>query len=179
MERVGFIDVPDDQRKQYQKEFQTTPAERKKAEEGHTRLANATEWGYYDSPDAIETLLDWLDSRGHRESKLRKELLLQRENIAKYMIHRKEYLEQTSDRAESEEIPSKRVMTRNKTYVDDNKHRCMRWRNTTARSDNGHLHVDASRPTKRARRVTDEPKEIKATNRQGKPLTRQGTRYNF
>ncbi|GKZ58713.1 hypothetical protein AnigIFM50267_001583 [Aspergillus niger] len=179
MERVGFIDVSDDLRKQYQKDFQTTPAERKKTEEGHTRLTNATEWGYYEDPEAIDSLLDWLDSRGHRESKLRKELLLQRDNIVKYMKHRKEYLEPTSDEEEPEDVPAKRVMTRNKTYVDDNKHRCMRWRNTTALSENGHLHVDASRPTKRAKRMTDEPKEIKATNRQGKPLTRQGTRYNF
>ncbi|PWY79729.1 DDT domain protein [Aspergillus heteromorphus CBS 117.55] len=179
MERVGFIDVPDELEKAYQKEFQTTPAERKKAEEGPTGLTNANEWGYYDDPDAIEKLLDWLDSRGNRESKLRKELLLQRENIAKYMEGRKEYLEHTSERAESEEPPAKRMTTRNKAYQDDHKHRCMRWRNTTALSDNGHLHVDASRPTKRAKRATDDPKDLKATNRQGKPLTRQGTRYHF
>ncbi|RAK79612.1 DDT domain protein [Aspergillus fijiensis CBS 313.89] len=179
LERVGFIDVSDEYKKQYFKQFQTTPAERKKQEEGPTQLTNATEWGYYDEPDAIEQLLDWLDSRGNRESRLRKELQLQRDKIATYMQHRKEYLEQTAERAESEEIPSKRVMTRNKAYVDDNKHRCMRWRNNTSINDNGHLHVDASRPTKRAKRAIDESKEIKATNRQGKPLTRQGTRYNF
>ncbi|GFF58126.1 imitation switch two complex protein 1 [Aspergillus udagawae] len=179
MERVGFIDVPDDQRKQYQKEFHTTPAERKKNEEGPTRLSAAHEWGYYDDPDAIDKLIDWLDSRGNRESRLRKELQLQRDHIAKYMKCRKEYLEQTAERAESEELQTKRMTTRNKTYVDDHKHRCLKWRNTTALSENGHLHVDASRPSKRAKRVTDEPKEIKATNRQGRPLTRQGTRYNF
>ncbi|PYH91453.1 chromatin remodeling complex WSTF-ISWI, large subunit [Aspergillus ellipticus CBS 707.79] len=180
MERLGFIDVPDELKKQYQKEFQTTPADRKKTEEGPTRLTNANEWGYYDDPDPIEKLLDWLDSRGHRESKLRKELLLQRENIAKYMETRKQYLDQhTSERAESEDIPTKRMTTRNKAFQDDNKHRCMRWRNTTALSDNGHLHVDASRPTKRAKRATDDPKDLKATNLQGKPLTRQGTRYHF
>ncbi|KAH1492060.1 hypothetical protein KXV92_008155 [Aspergillus fumigatus] len=179
MERVGFIDVPDDQRKQYQKEFHTTPAERKKNEEGPTRLSTAHEWGYYDDPDVIDKLIDWLDPRGNRESRLRKELQLQRDHIVKYMKCRKEYLEQTAERAESEELQTKRMTTRNKTYVDDHKHRCLKWRNTTALSENGHLHVDPSRPSKRAKRVTDESKEIKATSRQGKPLTRQGTRYNF
>ncbi|PLB51243.1 chromatin remodeling complex WSTF-ISWI, large subunit [Aspergillus steynii IBT 23096] len=179
MERVGFIDVPDDIKKQYQKDFQTTPAERKKTEEGSTRLSNADEWGFYDEPDALEKLIDWLDTRGNRELKLRKELLLQRDNIAKYMNRRTEYLAQTAERAESEEVPAKRMTTRTKTYGDDNQHRCLKWHNVTALSENGHLHVDASRPAKRAKRTTDEPKDIKATNRQGKPLTRQGTRYNF
>ncbi|EAW14530.1 DDT domain protein [Aspergillus clavatus NRRL 1] len=179
MERLGFIDVPDDQRKQYQKEFQTTPAERKKAEEGPTRVSDAHEWGYYNDPEAIDKLIDWLDLRGNRESRLRKELQLQRDHIVKYMKCRKEYLEQTAERDESEELPAKRMTTRNKTYVDDHKHRCLKWRNTMALSENGHLHVDPARPSKRARRVTDEPKEIKSTNRQGKPLTRQGTRYEF
>ncbi|KAB8260767.1 ATP-utilizing chromatin assembly and remodelling N-terminal-domain-containing protein [Aspergillus pseudonomiae] len=179
MERVGFIDVPDDQKKQYQKEFHTTPADRKKAEEGPTRLSNADEWGYYDDPDAVDKLIDWLDSRGNRELRLRKELLLQRDHIVKYMKFRMEYLAQTAERAESEEMPTKRMTTRNKTYVDDHKHRCLSWHNTTAMSENGHLHVDASRPTKRVKRATDDPKEIKAVNRQGKPLTRQGSRYHF
>ncbi|KAL5361147.1 chromatin remodeling complex WSTF-ISWI, large subunit [Aspergillus floccosus] len=178
MERVGFIHVSDEQKKQYQKEFHMTPVERKKAEEGPTRLFNAHEWGYYDEPEAIEKLVEWLDSRGNRESKLRKELLLQRDNIVKYMKLRKDYLAQTAETSESEELPAKRVTTRNKTYVEErSKHRCLRWRNSTALSENGHLHVDASRPSKRAKRATDDPKEIK--NRQGKPLTRQGSRYNF
>ncbi|KAE8355259.1 ATP-utilizing chromatin assembly and remodelling N-terminal-domain-containing protein [Aspergillus coremiiformis] len=179
MERAGFIDLPEDQKKQYQKEFHTTPAERKKTEEGPTRLLNANEWGYYEDADAIEKLIDWLDSRGNRESRLRKELLLQRDNIVKYMNFRMEYLAQTAERAESEEMTAKRITTRNKTYVGDHKHRCLSWHNTTALSENGHLHIDVSRPTKRAKRVTDDPKEIKAVNRQGKPLTRQGSRYSF
>ncbi|KAL4892284.1 ATP-utilizing chromatin assembly and remodelling N-terminal-domain-containing protein [Aspergillus ambiguus] len=178
MERVGFIDVSDEYKKQYQKEFQMTPAERKKAEEGPTRLSSAHEWGYYDEPEEIEKLIEWLDSRGNRELKLRKELLLQRDHIVKRMKLRQEYLGQNEDRSDSEELPVKRVTTRKKTYVEErSKHRCLRWRNSTALSENGHLHVDASRPNKRAKRTTDEPKEIK--NRQGKPLTRQGSRYNF
>ncbi|PKX99937.1 chromatin remodeling complex WSTF-ISWI, large subunit [Aspergillus campestris IBT 28561] len=178
MERTGFIDVSDEQKKEYQKDFHVTPAERKMAEEGPTQLTNADEWGYYESPDAIERLIDWLDSRGLRECKLQKELQLHRNNISKYMNVRREYLAETAERAESEDVPTKRVSTRNKTYVDDGKHRCLRWHNTTALSENGHLHVDAARPAKR-KRATDEPKDLKAMSRQGKTLTRQGGRYNF
>lgn len=156
-----------------------TPAERKKVEEGDTSITDACEWGYYDDAESVDKLLDWLDSRGNRESKLRKELLSQRDIIVKYMKHRQEYLAETSETAESEDAGSKRVSTRQKTYVGDPKHRCLAWHNTTSLSDNGHLHVDASRPTKRAKRTTDEPKDVKATSRRGKPLTRQGTRYNF
>ncbi|KAL1969742.1 hypothetical protein VTN77DRAFT_8295 [Rasamsonia byssochlamydoides] len=179
MEREGFIDLPEDEKKQYAKRHQITPSERKKKEEGPTSLPDARHWGYYDDPESVDQLISWLDTRGVRELKLRKELQLHRDNIVKYMNNRKEYLAQTAERAESEEAPTKRMSTRTKTYVDDRKHRCLRWRNTMALSENGHLHVDASRPTKRAKRVTDEPREIKATNKQGKPLTRQGTRYNF
>jgi archaellum component FlaC len=177
MERLGFIDVSDDLKKQYQKRFHMSPAERKKHEEGPTRLSGAHEWGYYDEPEAIEKLLDWLDSRGERETKLRKELLLHRDKLVKCMQARHEYLSRTED--DSEDIPTKRVTTRNKTYVADAKHRCLNWRNSTALADNGHLHVDASRPSKRARKSGEDLKEVKATNRQGKPLTRQGGRYNF
>ncbi|KAL4871138.1 hypothetical protein BDV12DRAFT_164837 [Aspergillus spectabilis] len=176
MERLGFIDIPDDLKKQYVKQYHISPSERKKHEEGPTRLSRAHEWGYYEDPEAIEKLLDWLDSRGERETKLRKELLLQRDNIAKYMQVRQDYLARTED--DLEEMPTKRVTTRNKSYVADDKHRCLNWRNSTALAKNGHLHIDASRPAKRARKSA-EPKEIKATNRQGRPLTRQGARYNF
>ncbi|KAL4998597.1 ATP-utilizing chromatin assembly and remodelling N-terminal-domain-containing protein [Aspergillus recurvatus] len=177
MERLGFIDVSDDLKKQYQKRFHMSPAERKKHEEGPTRLSGANEWGYYDEPEELEKLLDWLDSRGERETKLRKELLLHSDKLVKCMQARHEYLSRTED--EPEDMPTKRVTTRNKTYVADAKHRCLNWRNSTALADNGHLHVDASRPSKRARKSGEDLKEVKATNRQGKPLTRQGGRYNF
>lgn len=175
MERAGFIDVTDEQRKQYQKHFQTTPAERKKHEEGATHVWNAREWGYYEDPEAIEQLVEWLDSRGNRESKLLKELLVQQEYIGKYMKNRKAYLADMPDRAESEDIPAKRVTTRTKTYLDVSESglRCLRWRNTIALSENGHLHVDPGRPAKR-KRVSDDARATKVAKqaKQAKPLTR-------
>lgn len=173
MEYAGFIDVTDEQRKQYQKHFQTTPAERKKHEEGPTHVSNAREWGYYEDPEAIEQLVEWLDSRGNRESKLLKELLLQQEYIAKYMKNRQAYLAGTPDTAESEDIPAKRVTTRTKTYVDlnENSPRCLHWKNTIALSENGHLHVDPGRPGKR-KRVSDVDTKVTKAAKQAKPLPR-------
>lgn len=182
MERLGFIEVTDEQRKQYQRQFQTTPAERRKHEEGPTHVLTAREWGYYDDADAVDQLIAWLDSRGNREAKLLKELNNQRDSIVKYMKNRQAYLVDTAERAESEDVPTKRVTTRTKTYVDVSEPglRCLRWRNTTALAENGHLHVDPARPAKRTKRAADDTRETKATtNRRGKLLTRQGSRYTF
>ncbi|WEW61188.1 DDT domain-containing protein [Emydomyces testavorans] len=179
MEREGFIDLPDELNKPYVKRFGLTVAERKRAEEGPTGVINAQEWGYYDDPDDLDKLIKWLDNRGVREAKLRKELQLHRDKIAKYMNNRKEYLSQHAARAESEEEPPARMATRTKKVVEHSSHRCLKWTNLTALRDNGHLHVDPERPTKRARKSTESSKEARSTNRQGKPLTRQGTRYTF
>jgi Williams-Beuren syndrome DDT (WSD), D-TOX E motif len=179
MEREGFLEPPESLKKIYVKEHRVSPAERKTREEGGTCLPNARHWAYYDEPSQYDDLLKWLDTRGVREIRLRKELQSQRAYIVKQMEYRTQYLTQTTERAESEEIPAKRMSTRTKGYVHDGKHRCLRWRNTTALTENGHLHVDAARLTKRAKRATDEPKELKATNKQGKTLSRQGSRYKF
>lgn len=178
MERLGFIDVPEEQRKQYVKRFQITPAERRKMEEENS-IPDAQHWGYYDEPERVDQLISWLDSRGNRELKLRKELVTWRDTLVEYMKRRQAYLERNIERAESEDGPAKRMTTRHKTYLEDHKHRCLKWRNTAALAENGHLHVDADRPSKRAKRAAEETKDMKATNRQGKPLTRQGTRYHF
>ncbi|KAH8696699.1 DDT domain protein [Talaromyces proteolyticus] len=179
MEREGFIDQPEHLRKIYVKAHRMTPAERKKYEEGETSLLTAHNWAYYDEPEQLDELIRWLDARGLREIKLKKELQLQRGHITKYMKARSDYLTRTAERAESEELPTKRMSTRTKTYVDDGRHRCLRWKNTTALSEMGHLHVDAGRAAKRSKRATDEVKELKAIGKQAKPLSRQGSRYKF
>ncbi|KAJ5488665.1 hypothetical protein N7539_003555, partial [Penicillium diatomitis] len=179
MERTGFIELTDEQRKQYQKQFHTTPAERKKHEEGPTHVSNAREWGYYDDPEAIEQLIQWLDTRGHRESKLVKELRLQQHAITKSMEKRRSYLSLSAQRAESEELPTKRVTTRQKTYVDVNEHRlrCLRWQNGTSMSENGHLHVDPERPAKRQKRNADDSRGGRGTRAKApaRRASRRGT----
>lgn len=178
LERSGFIDLTDEQRKQYHKHFQTTPAERMKHEEGSTHVTNAREWGYYDDPETLEQLIAWLEPRGNRENKLFKELQSQQRYIAKHMKNRQAYLAERAERAESEEMPTKRVTTRTKTYVDVNEHRlrCLRWRNSTALTELGHLHVDPDRPAKRVKRAVDDTRESRSTSTRGKPLSRRGSR---
>ncbi|KAK2789266.1 hypothetical protein FQN52_006358 [Onygenales sp. PD_12] len=178
MEREGFIDLPEEENEKYVQKFSMTVRKRKELEEGSTSVSNALEWGYYDDPESLDKLIGWLDPRGVREVKLRKELQLYRESIAKYMKNRTDYIAQSAERDESEEPPT-RMSTRTKTQTDEPRYRCLKWKNGTAVRENGHLHAEQARPAKKAKRATDEPKELKVTNRQGKPLTRQGTRYQF
>lgn len=188
MEREGFIDICEPDKQAYYRRFQMTPAERKKLEEGSTNLTSAKEWAFYDTPEELDMLIGWLDSRGSRELKLKKELNMQRDLIIKYMERRAAYLE---PREESEEPPT-RMSTRTKTYVSDKTHRCLRWKNSTALAELGHRHSEPPpKPRARGRKnvVTyDDEKVTRSTtekaapaplNRQGKPVTRQGTRYNF
>lgn len=184
MEREGFIEISEADKHAYYRRFQLTPAERKELEEGSTSLNNAKQWGFYDTPEELDMLIGWLDSRGVRELKLKKELNLQRDAIIKHMEKRAAYL---VPREMSEE-PLARMSTRTKTYVSDKTHRCLRWKNSTALAELGHRHVDPT-PKPRARgkkNVTYEEPPSRSSapapaplNRQGKPVTRQGTRYNF
>ena len=185
MERTGYIDVSEQDKNIYNQRFQMTPEERKKMEEGSTQLYDANQWGFYDDPEDVEMLLGWLDIRGVRELKLKKELNMQREIIIERMEARKEYL---SPREESEE-PTTRMSTRTKTYISEASHRCLRWRNTSAVREQGHRHMDPPPPTKkgRAKKIVEETVTRSKSasegsvvlNRQGKPVTRQGQRYNF
>jgi hypothetical protein len=191
MERIGYIDVAEDEKNNYKHRFGITPAERKEIEEGPTQLHTALQWGFLDNPDDIDPLIDWLESKGLRELKLKKELNIQRDYIKQYMEARREYL---APREESEEPPTKRMSTRTKTYVSEAMHRCLRWDNSVATRELGHRHQDpAPAPQKKGRAKKIEPPEPVSTrgksarasselpvlNRQGKPVTRQGTRYNF
>ena len=189
MEREGFLEINEPDKQAYYRRFQMTPVERKKLEEGSTNLNTAKEWAFYDTPEELDMLIGWLDSRGMRELKLKKELNIQRDAIIKHMEKRATYL---IPRDESEEpIAPARMSTRTKTYPSDSSHRCLRWRNTTAMRELGHRHVDPlPKPRARGRKAItyDEEKVTRSSagpiksapvNRQGKPVTRQGTRYNF
>ena len=164
MERIGYIDVPDEARNNYHRSFQMTPAERKSLEEGPTSLHFATQWGFYDDVEDIDKLIEWLDIRGVRELKLKKELTMQRDVMAKYMFNRIKYVyperarqKEVSVNGKSTEEPESedeqivtattRMSTRTNTYTSRNEdlekvHRCLRWRNTTCVEELGHRHVD-------------------------------------
>jgi hypothetical protein len=133
--------------------------------------------------------MGWLDSRGHRELKLKKELDVQREVIIKHMENRAAYLKPREPTPEEDDqSPQPRMATRTKTNTSNNKHlRCLAWRNTTAVKELGHRHVDPPpKPRPRGKKVVvyeDHSKPSQALppvlNRQGKPVSRQGGRYNF
>ncbi|KAG5301367.1 DDT domain-containing protein [Histoplasma ohiense] len=220
MEREGFIDLPQEENRKYIQRFKMTVRQRKELEEGPAGVSNAQEWGYYDDPESLDQLLSWLDARGVREVKLRKELQLYRDSIAKYMRNRTEYLGKNSEEKKSAELEeegpaatttmSTRMSRRTKSSGGEDlssryRYRCLKWKNGAALRENGHLHVEPARPTKKAKRSTaaatatavavdetkerererekekekEKEKESKPTNRHGKPLTRQGTRYQF
>jgi Williams-Beuren syndrome DDT (WSD), D-TOX E motif len=177
LEREGFIDVNAEERSKYFHSFQMTPAERKRLEEGPTSVFTAREWGYYENTEDIIALLAWLEPRGNREIKLRKELALQREVIAKYMQKRKDYLarETESDREPSPPPPppppTTRMSTRTTrgtahtnrdkepqlctttttTTTSRTHYCCLRWRNGMALRELGHKHMEAPPPPVKTR----------------------------
>ena len=152
IERMGFIELSEAENAQYARAFQLTVPQRKELEEGDTHVFNARQWGYYDDPDALDMLIGWLDIRGTRESKLRKELQSQRENISEHMVNRRNYLSKGDDSRSDVTEPATRISTRTKTYVDSSNHRCFQWKNTTALEELGHLHSQAKPPATRRQR---------------------------
>lgn len=147
MEREGFIDLPEHEQVAYRAKHQMTVPERRKHEEGSTSLMNAYEWGYYDDPAVVDTLIGWLDDRGEREKKLRKELYEWRDKICKYMRARKEFMDgEAARKLEAEEEPKKGIATRRQAEQEKAEagERCLRWRNTMAIEDKslGHIHSE-------------------------------------
>ena len=186
LERQGFIELADNENAQYRRAFNMSVPERKTIEEGPTHTITAHEWGYYDDPDQLDRLIDWLDTRGNREAKLRKELQAQRGKITTYMEKRKEYLRHAGEKKLEVAEPVSRISTRTKTYVDQTGHRCLAWKNLTAMKELGYIHSNPiprkaqnARNAKKGTVVEDEGRQTRASNRSGKPLTRQGSRYDF
>jgi hypothetical protein len=155
MEREGFIDLPENDMAAYKAKHQVTVPERRRLEEGPTSLMNAYEWGYYDDETVIDNLIGWLDDRGEREKKLRKELYEWRDKICKYMRARKEFMDgEAARKLEAEEEPKKGIATRRQAEQEKAEagDRCLRWRNTMALEDKhmGHLHSEGP-PAKKPR----------------------------
>ncbi|KAF2768143.1 hypothetical protein EJ03DRAFT_295241 [Teratosphaeria nubilosa] len=184
MEVEGFIERTPEERSEYKARFGATPLERRKLEEGDSFLKDATEWGYIDDSVKLNNLIVWLDEKGEREKKLRKELIDWREVIAQYMQAYKDFMESESQkRAESGHESETRVHTRHKTQedVEAAQERCLKWRNTMAEEDLGHPH---SRPGKKPAPKKQAPRQQKGvasmvSRHTGKPMTRQGGSYSF
>ncbi|KAH0156971.1 hypothetical protein KCU86_g20271, partial [Aureobasidium melanogenum] len=176
MERLGFIDLPEDLQRKYIQDHGLSVPDRKAKEEGATSLRTANEWGYYDDPETISLLLNWFDDRGVREKALRKEMTLWQEPIAGQMRTLKTHLD-SINQEDADDEPVTRVSTRKKTYVDieASSQRCLRWRNLTAIDKNGHLHSEQPKP--KEKKGKKEAKGVAKVIAKGKPTTRQGTKY--
>ena len=189
-ERIGFIDISEAEQARYKSAFSVNVSERKLKEEGQTHTFTANDWGYYDDPESLDKLIGWLNDKGQREVKLRKELLAQREQVTIHMEKRLQYLEGPSAKRSDLTELATRTSSRTKAYTDPGKRRYLAWRNTTALREVGLLHAEMPRgPRKGVARVVsnskktaaleDETRQTRASNKQGKPAGRQGTRYNF
>lgn len=181
MEREGFIDRDPEEQKRYKQQFGQTVSERRSEEEGRTSLQSAQEWGFYDDKDRLDNLIAWLDERGEREKKLRRELVEWRDTIAQYMEAHKKFKDEEAARkleAEEEGASTSRISTRHKVAEEQwgERERCLKWRNSMAVEQIGHPHSEvavARRPTKQ--RVQLRQKGVAVpVNRLGKPVTRQG-----
>lgn len=174
MEIEGLINLPPDQQAEYKRRFGVTVPERRTFEEGATVLANATEWGYYDSPAELDALIDYLDDRGLREKKLKKDLMEWRDTIAEYMQKRQQFFDEEARRKdEADEEAAHRVSTRNKVKEEEvaSGDRCLRWRNATARTELGHAHSEPKAKKEKKSRGSGKGVAQAVTR---KPSTRRG-----
>ena len=182
MEADGFINRSPEEQTMYRQHFGLTTHERRKLEEGNTILNDAEEWGYYDDPSILDNLIGWLDDRGEREKKLRRELFEWRDTVATYMeAHKKFKEEEAAKKHEVDEEQATRISTRHKTYEDRAAagERCLKWHNGMAEEQLGHLHSQ-NPPKPKEKKAKSQPKGVATlVNRHGKPTTRQGDSYNF
>jgi hypothetical protein len=133
--------------------------QRKRKEEGDTHLTSSTEWAYYDKPEDIDNLVIWLDERGTREKPLRKELMIFRDRIAKYMDIMNKHLSKVEkaeiEDSDEDEESTTRISTRNKTNVDKGDttptDRCLAWTNSIMRDELGYNHSEEYEPPKKGK----------------------------
>ncbi|KAH8150366.1 uncharacterized protein LAJ45_05577 [Morchella importuna] len=151
-----------------------TVLERQTREEGSTTLTSPTRYGYIETVEEFEQLMSWLDIKGVREKKLKISLEEYRKHIEQGMRNRLGYLSGATDTADKE---NGRAAARVKSNCDPNVWRCLRWRNSTMVEDSGHTHFDQPLPRKTKKKGAQD-KGV-PLNRQGKPVSRQGDRYNF
>lgn len=186
MERTGFIELNEAENNLYKQVFHMGVPDRKMLEEGTTHVFTARQWAYYDEPAQVDGLIKWLDCKGAREIRLKKELQAQRDKICFHMEQRKKYLSKENDKKSEPTEPVTRVSTRTKTYFDPSGYRCLAWKNTTAIEENGHLHSEPKPPsynkkTAKSTQKSAEPegRQTRATNKTLKVPSRQGVRYDF
>lgn len=162
MEREGYIDVPPELEAEYKAKFNMTIRERKSKEEGETGVNDARQWAYIADRESLDKLIDWLDPRGFNELRLRKELTSFRDKIAEHMDNRLKYLSAEEEPEKKEETKRTSSRIRDKT-PEPPSYRCLRWENTMALEELGHLHADPPPPprlrkqTRKREAMVEEP----------------------
>ena len=181
IEQKGFIDLGETDMSRYRMAFGLSVRERKELEEGPTGLLNAHQWGYYDDPESLDKLIEWLDDRGLREKALKKELLNWRDTIVKYMHIANAHLKETAKKKANSEEPAPGITTRTKRHIDQRriKFPCLAWTNNKARKALGHAHAEESpQPEEKVQELKKVVSKLRGfTSVNERPATRQGTRY--
>ncbi|KAK8159211.1 putative chromatin remodeling complex protein [Phyllosticta citrichinensis] len=140
-----LIEPPPEEEEKSRLERGVTMAQRREEEEGRVRLSNPDQWGYYDNPEDVQKLLEWLDDRGSRELKLKKELTAWQDQIVEYMVNWRAHMEDMEAQKLAEGDEDKRIKTRQKaTHAENDASRywCLRWENSYAVDELGHLHSE-------------------------------------
>lgn len=99
---------------------QLSPLQRKILEENPDPLFNGTYWRYYDHPDQMSKLIEWLNPWGERESMLRKELLIVKEAISQSMAARMKALAEDINKEQELQSNLHQVEAKIKVAENDN-----------------------------------------------------------
>ncbi|OJD36202.1 ddt domain protein [Diplodia corticola] len=126
--------------------------ERRDVEEGPVHLTDSMQWGYIDNPEDVQKIHEWLDDRGHRELKLKKELGMWQDSIIEYMVNWKNHLSEVQAQKTAGEDTTG-IQTRKKTYTenDSSKYWCLKWENSYALDHLEHLHSQQPPPKTKAK----------------------------
>ncbi|KAF3915312.1 hypothetical protein AA313_de0203531 [Arthrobotrys entomopaga] len=120
--------------------------ERRKKEEGNAALRGPEKWAYIDEPDDLQLLVDWLEVKGERELKLKKEFDTYMEYMVSSMQSRKKYLAPRESNQGGEVVV--RMSTRTKSVAQVPVQRCLKWKNNLAAERLGHYHHEQPVKTK-------------------------------
>lgn len=155
--------------------------ERQEIEESGTTLMSATDYGYIDKPEELEQLINWLDIKGIREKKLLQNLNQFRDHIAAGMVHRQKYLAGEYKPEEDQDVGNgKGRQSRSRPQIDTSIWRCLAWRNESMIDEHGHTHFEHPQPrAKKGKKAAGGQQKEVPLGRNGKPVSRQGDRYNF
>ncbi len=175
LEREGYIDMKKEWQDEYIAKFGVAVPERKKKEEGATSLFNARQWGYYDDPEDVNKLLQWLDIRGREEKELLKQLQIYQEKIKTHMEKRNDYLKHIEEKRMGD--MERRTSSRKHHASRADEYGCLAWHNDLAVEKLGYLHSDQPRTRAKAKKAVEV--EAEKGKRKNKVPGRQGIRYDF